>query len=237
MGVRLTQHPVLDTVACPDCDLQQKIPPLPPGATASCARCRVVIARNPVDPIDRPLALTVAALIVFVIANTSPLLGLSTSGRESSTTIIGGAHEMWLQGSEVAAVAVALCAVVAPGAFIALMLVVLIAARRPPAPRWVGTLLRAASAVQPWSMSEVMLIGVLVALVKLSQLATVVPGIGMYALGILIVLLASISSLFEPHVIWTCVAWADGTVPVPTATTSRPRTKRRSASRPQARTP
>jgi paraquat-inducible protein A len=63
----LTRHLALDTIACPDCDLQQSIPPLPPGGAARCARCHVTIARNPVDPIDRPLALTVAAAIVSTI--------------------------------------------------------------------------------------------------------------------------------------------------------------------------
>ena len=209
----MAQHPALDTVACPDCDLHQKIPSLAPGERARCVRCRVIVARNPRHSIDRPLALAVAALIVFVIAQTTPLLALSAVGREKSTTILGGAYEMWLQGSEITALAVALCTVFAPGAYIAFMLVVLIASLRPPAPRWVGTLLRVAGAVHPWSMSEVMLLGVLVALVKLAQLATVVPGIGLLALGLLIVLLASLGSVFEPHSIWTRVVWADGTVP------------------------
>jgi paraquat-inducible protein A len=210
----MSHPPVLDTIACPDCDLQQSIPPLPRGGSARCARCRVIIARNPADPIDRPLALTFSAAVVFVLANTMPLMALTAAGRESRTTILGGAHEMWLQGSEITAAAVAICAVFAPGAFIAFMLVVLSAARRPPAPRWVGVLMRAASSVQPWSMNEVMLLGILVALVKIAQLATVVPGVGMYALGVLVVLLAAISATFDPHAIWTRVVWADGSVPV-----------------------
>ena len=209
------QHPASDTIACPDCDLQQTIPPIPPGGAARCARCQVTIARNPVDPIDRPLALAAAALVLFVIANATPLMGLSAVGRESSTTILGGAYEMWQQGSEITALAVAFCTMVAPGAYIAFMLAVLIAARRPPAPRWVGRLLRMATVVQPWSMSEVMLLGVLVALVKLAQLATVVPGVGAFALGALILVLAIIASTFDPHTIWTRVVWADGTVPPP----------------------
>ena len=207
------RRPALDAIACPDCDLQQTIPPIPPGGTARCIRCRVPIARNPVDPIGRPLALTVTAAVVFLIANTTQLMGLSVVGRHSSTTIIGGAYEMWIQGSQITAVMVAFCAVIAPGAFIAFMLVVLIAASRPPAPRWVGQLLRMASVVEPWSMSEVMLLGILVALIKIAQLATVLPGIGMYAVGTLVILLAAIASTFDPHVIWSRVVWADGTVP------------------------
>ena len=207
------RHQALDTLACPDCDLQQSVPPLLPGASARCARCRVTIARNPVDPIGRPLALSVAAAVVFLIANTTPLMGLSAVGREASTTILGGAQEMWTRGSEITAVIVAFCAVIAPGAYIAFMLAVLLGARRTPAPRWVGQLLRMAALVQPWSMSEVMLLGILVALIKIAHLATVIPGIGLYAVGLLVVLLAIAASIFEPRAIWSRVVWADGSLP------------------------
>jgi paraquat-inducible protein A len=218
----------LDTVSCPECELQQSIPALPAGTKATCPRCKMTIARNPIDPIDRPLALAIAAAVVFVFANVMPLMGLSVAGRATTTTILGGAQQTWLQGSPATAVAVAFCAVVAPGSFIAFMLLVLTAARKAPAPRWVGQLLRLATFVQPWSMSEVMLLGILVALIKIAQLATVIPGIGMYAVGLLVVLLAAIGSTFDSHTIWQRVVWVDGTVPA--AATAR----RSGAARPGA---
>jgi len=64
-------------------------------------------------------------------------------------------------------------------------------------------------------MSEVMLLGILVALIKIAQLATVIPGIGMYAEGLLVMLLAAMGSAFDPHSIWQRVVWADGTRPQP----------------------
>jgi paraquat-inducible protein A len=202
-----------ETVACPDCDLLQRIPPLPPGGKARCARCAETLATRRADPLDRPLALTVAAALAFVIANTMPLMGLSAVGREASTTIMGGAYEMWLQGSEITAVMIAFCAVIAPAGHIAFLLVVLLAVRRPPAPRWVGELLRSAHLMQPWSMTEVMMLGILVALVKIAELATVLPGIGMYAAGAFIALLSAVIVTFDPHEVWKRVRWADGTVP------------------------
>ena len=203
----------METVACPDCDLLQRIPPLPPGGKARCARCTEVLVHQRPDPLDRPLALTVAAAIAFVIANTAPLMSLSTVGRESSTTIIGGAIEMWRQGSEITAVAVAICAVVAPAGHIGFMLAVLLAVRRPPAPRWIGEMLRSAHFMHPWSMTEVMMLGILVALVKIAQLATVIPGIGMYAAGAFIGLLTAVMVAFDPREVWMRVQWADGSLP------------------------
>jgi paraquat-inducible protein A len=209
----LKPHLALDAMACPVCDLAQRIPPLPPGGSACCARCRETLVRNPRGPIQRPLALTVAAAIVFIIANTTPLMALSSVGRRATTTIIGGAYEMWVQGSEPTALAVAFCAVIAPGAFIAFMLTVLLAVRHPPAPRWVGDLLRVAAFMQPWSMNEVMLVGILVALIRISQLADVDPGLGIYSVGVLVLLLAAIDATFDLHTVWSRVEWADGTLP------------------------
>ncbi len=203
----------METVACPDCDLLQRIPPLPPGGKARCARCSEVLVHQRADPLDRPLALTLGAAITFIIANTAPLMSLSAVGREASTTIIGGAIEMWLQGSEITAVMVAICAVVAPAGHIGFMLAVLLAVRHPPAPRWVGQLLRSAHFMHPWSMTEVMMLGILVSLVKIAELATVVPGIGMYAAGVFIALLSAVMVTFDPREVWRRVRWADGSLP------------------------
>jgi paraquat-inducible protein A len=199
----------VETVACPDCDLLQRIPPLPPRGKARCPRCGNVLATEPTDPIDRPLAFTITAIVVFLIANTMPLMSLSAVGRSASTTILGGAWEMWVQDEKVTAMIVAFCAVIAPGFYLLFMLTVLLAAKRPPAPHWVGEMLRWATFMAPWSMNEVMILGIMVALIKIAQLAKVDPGIGMYAVGGLVVLFPAIMVTFDARQVWLRVQWAD----------------------------
>jgi paraquat-inducible protein A len=80
--------PLAGAVACPDCDLLQRIPHLEPGAKARCARCGHVLASQSADPLDRPLALTLAALVAFILANTTSLMDLSAVGRFASTTML-----------------------------------------------------------------------------------------------------------------------------------------------------
>jgi len=196
----------VETVACPECDLLQRLPQLPVGGKARCPRCGDTLATNPTDALDRPLALVVAAAIVFIVANTTALMGLSAVGRHASTTIVGGVTEMWQQGEPITALIVAFCALIAPGGYILLMLTVLLAARRPPARPWVGELLRWADAMQPWAMGEVMILGILVALIKIAELATVDPGIGMFAVGALVVLFTSITVTFDPREVWKRIA-------------------------------
>lgn len=209
----MTLRSASQAVACPDCDLLQALPPLPPGAKATCGRCGRVLARQPGGPKDLPLALTVAAAIIFVIANAVPLMDLSAVGRSASTTIVGGAYQMWLEDEAITGVLVAFCAVIAPGGYLLFMLTLLLGARRPVAPHWVGEMLRWASHFEVWSMLEVMMLGILVALVKIAELATVVAGIGMYAVGALIILFPAIAVTFNPHDLWRRIEWADGEMP------------------------
>ena len=204
----------MEIIACPDCDLLQTIPELPAGSKARCARCAYNLAIRLAEPVDVPLALTITAAIVFIVANTFPLMSLSAVGRFASTTIIGGAYDMWFLGEGITAVIVAFCAVIAPAAYIIFMLTVLLAARRPPAPQWVGEMLRGAEFMQNWSMNEVMLLGILVALIKIAELANVEAGIGMYAVGTLVLLFPAIMASFDPDEIWQRVRWADGSVPL-----------------------
>jgi len=134
----------LKSIACHGCDLLQRLPRLQPGGKARCGRCGQILAVNPVHPLDTPLALSIAAAVLVVIANVCPLMSLSAAGRTSTTTLAGGAFEMWMRGSQVTAVVVLFCAVIAPILYVTAMLAVMIAIQRPPAPAWMGDFMRLA---------------------------------------------------------------------------------------------
>ena len=203
----------MTTDACPDCDLLQRVPAPPPGARAACVRCGHVLRAGVADGFCRPLALSVTALIVLLVANLTPMMGLSVLGRHASTTIAGGCVDMWLAGERITAVIVAFCALIAPVAFIVLLGIVLVLVRRPPAPIWVGEVLRWAQSMQPWAMLEVMMLGVLVALVKIAELATVEAGLGMFAIFASMLLFPAIASSLDPERLWQRIRWADGELP------------------------
>lgn len=196
-------------IACHHCDLLQRLPRLAPGESAHCPRCGNVLSAKKPDSLNRTLALTVAAAVAFLLANTVPMLGLSAAGREASTTVFGGVEVMWQEGQFLVSAIMLFAAVVAPALDIALMLTILLAVRRPPAPWWVGALLRYSRIIRPWRMVEVMLLGILVSLIKIAELATVITGIAMWAVAALIVLLAAMSSSFDPDEVWLRVEWAD----------------------------
>jgi paraquat-inducible protein A len=120
---------------------------------------------------------------------------------------------MWAQGEAITAAIVVFCVVIAPALYILFMIVVLAAARQPRVPHWTGEVLRWGLHMQPWSMYEVMLLGVLVALIKIAELASVDPGIGMYALGALVVLFPAIAVTFNAREVWRRVEWAHDEAP------------------------
>lgn len=210
-GVKVHNRPLSDPalVACLHCDLVQRLPELALGDTARCPRCDKLLWRNGADVLNRTLALTVAAAILYLIANLAPMLGLEAVGRTASTTVLGGAQQLWRDGRETVAVLVLFTVIVAPALQIGFLIAILLGAQQARPPHWTGLLLRFHPATQIWSMIEVMLIGVLVALVKIAELATVVPGLALYALAGLAVTFAAIQSIFDPHEVWERIEWAD----------------------------
>ncbi len=196
-------------VACPHCDLLQRLPEIEPGSSARCPRCDKELWRRREDSLNRTLALSLAALVLFGIANTVPMLGLTIVGHAASTTVIGGARQLWQEGQEIVAVLVLFAAVVSPALQIGLMLTIVVGARRERPSAWVGVLLRHLPFARNWSMIEVMLLGVLVALTKIADYAKVIPGVALFALFALVVLLAAMQSGFDPREVWDRVGWAD----------------------------
>lgn len=203
-------HPVADPalVACPHCDLLQRLPDLAAGASARCPRCNKELWRRREDSLNRTLALTVAAAVLYVIANSVPMLGLTIVGRDASTTVIGGARHLLENGQEVVGGLVLFTAVIAPALQIGFMLAIVLGAHLERTPRWAGMLLRHHPATRTWSMIEVMMLGVLVALIKIADYATVIPGVALFVLWSLVFLLAAIQANFDPRQVWERIEWA-----------------------------
>jgi paraquat-inducible protein A len=196
-------------IACPQCDVLQRLPEIAAGGSARCPRCDKELWRRRADSLDRTLALALAAALLYLIANSVAMLGLTIVGRAASTTVLGGVETLWQDGQQIVALLVLLTAVIAPALQIGLMLAIVLGARRTPAPRWVGTLLRHHPTTRTWSMIEVMMLGVLVALTKIADYATVVPGVALFVLGALVFVLAAMQANFDPREVWEKIRWAE----------------------------
>jgi paraquat-inducible protein A len=193
-------------VACPECDALQREISLPPGGVASCARCGAELFRNKPHTLDRTLALMGTAAIVFVCANTFPLMEIDAQGISSSSTLFGTVLALEDTGWPAIALVVLMTTIVVPFLQMALSLYILVPLKLGVVPRGFRFAARTLDAIWPWGMIEVFLLGAMVSLVKLTQIATVYAGFALYMIGAYMLLMAAAVAAYEPRTIWERVA-------------------------------
>jgi len=180
-------------VACEHCDSVYRRCTLAAGEVARCRRCDAVLARaNPLD-VDRWLALTVTTAVVFLIANVCPIVRISLNGMHRQATLWEFAWAL-AQGSVAPlAIVAGLVMILVPLAQIALLSWVLSYARVGRRAPGFARALRTLARLRPWSMVEVAIFGILVAIIKLVSLVEVTLGAGVWATAALMVLLTVIA--------------------------------------------
>jgi paraquat-inducible protein A len=189
-------------IACPECDFLQRTTPLAENTVARCTRCCTLLYRAHDDNIDRPLAFTLAAAILFLLANAFPIVGLEVQGQGATATLFGTAQALYGQNMKMLAALVLLTTIVVPAVQLSAMLSVLVPLRVGNVPNWIPAALRILQAVRPWGMVEVFILGMLVSLVKLAGMATVVPGAGMWSFGGLLFMISAAVASFDARSIW-----------------------------------
>lgn len=189
-------------LACHQCDALSRIEPLPPGSTARCWRCGTVLIREIRNSLDRTLALTITGLILYVLANSFPLLLLNIQSQNQQTSLILGVVELWSQGMWMVAALVMFTIMVIPLLYLLGLLYVLLPLRLGYRPPYAARVFVWTLSLRPWNMVEVFMIGILVAIVKLIHMATIVPGLAMYSFAALIVVLTGSMAVLNPQVVW-----------------------------------
>ena len=189
--------------ACHECDLLQVLPdPYHGLMRVQCSRCGAELHQHHAQEHEKPLALMLAVTILFILANSFPIIGIESAGLEQSATILGAVESLWKEHMKLVAGLVLFTTLIAPGLEILALTTILACLQfrwRPPGLR---TLMRIAVRSRPWSMVEVFVMGVLVSVVKLSHLATIYTGIALWSYGILILLFAGAMSMLNPQALW-----------------------------------
>jgi paraquat-inducible protein A len=192
----------MEFLVCPHCDAVHRTVAIGRHEVAACVACGRILARNHALSVDQALALAVAAAALFLIANSYPLMSIEVGGMRTEATVWGAAVLMLHGWAAWPAATLALSMFIFPLLQIALLLWVLVFARFRRRAPGLQRLLVALHRSRPWSMTEVFLLGALVAIVKLSGWVHVTPGIGIWALAGLTVLL-TILNMVDPRFWWT----------------------------------
>ncbi|TMV61388.1 paraquat-inducible protein A [Thioclava sp. BHET1] len=192
-----------DLRACPHCDTLYKLPKILPRQRGRCPRCHALLLAPRNQVITRVIALAFTALVLMAGAMFWPFLDLSAQGREAEATIFD-AVEAYDHGLMFPlSLAVGAFIVVLPALRLSLLLYTLLPmmAGKRPWPR-AGQAFRIAEAMRPWSMAEIFLIGVVVALVKVAGLAAVHPGPAFWALCGLVMVTVLQDMVIDKESIW-----------------------------------
>ena len=189
-------------VACHECDLIHRVRALPTGGKAACIRCGALLYQNKRNSLERSLAFVLAGLILFILANSFPFLALRIGSQIRQTTLITGIHELYLQHMQAVAILVFCTTILAPLFQMICLLYILLPLRLNRKPRQLPVVFRFVRSLQPWSMMEVFMVGILVSVVKLAKMAQIIPGIALFCFLALIFVMAAMAVSLDEHLIW-----------------------------------
>ncbi len=189
-------------VACHSCDLLHERRPLIGGRKALCSRCGAVLYRSPRRSAERTLALALTGLVLFVLVNTFPFMTFDFEGRPQAAGFLNGAWELAGAGMWPLSVLIVVTCFAVPLVEM-LGLVALLAPRvLGYSTRFRPGLSHLLAPLAPWAMLEICMLGALVALVKLTELAQVIIGVSFWSLAALIFVLAAARTNFDRSLMW-----------------------------------
>ncbi len=180
-------------IICEHCDSVYQKVTLAKHQKTLCTRCGGVLQRYNGLTVEQRLALTFTALMLWIFANFYPVMSINLKGVKNSATLWDSVLALSLGPITFIAMVAAIAMIIAPIFQLVLLIWVLgfaLSGRRAPGfklcMRWLETL-------RPWSMLEVCLLGAMVAVIKLAGLLDVLPGIGLFALAALSLMMIRIA--------------------------------------------
>lgn len=189
-------------IACHECDLVQSVPPLPPEGVAICVRCGGVLFRQKHNTIDRTLAWSIAGLVLYVVAVSFPFLAMRSGSIIQETSLLSGVQQLFQQGKLALASLVFLTCLTIPLLQMLSLLYVFIPMKMGKGVRFGVQVFRAFHHFRPWSMMEIYMLGILIAMVKLGKMATIIPGLAVGAFALLVIVLICAVSSVDEHLVW-----------------------------------
>lgn len=169
-----------------------------------CSRCGAALHFRKPASVSRSWALLVAAVILYIPANVLPMMKTSSLFGSQSDTILSGVVYFWTSGSWYLALIIFFASIMVP--LLKMIALALLLASVQLRSRWQpeqrARLYRLVEFIGRWSMLDIYVVAVIVALVQLKALATIQPGAGAAAFGAVVVLTMFSAMAFDPRLIW-----------------------------------
>jgi paraquat-inducible protein A len=192
-------------MGCHSCNLVSRVPALHGHhAEAACPRCGAALHARKPDSLARTWALVIAAAICYLPANMLPIMKVTSLGNAQADTILSGVIYLLVHGMWPLALVVFIASVFVPLAKLIILVYLLISVQRRSQWRPVDRtrLYRLTEAVGRWSMVDIYVVTIMVALVKLGNLATIEAQAGAIFFGAVVVITIFAAMSFDPRLIW-----------------------------------
>ena len=178
-------------------------PKLVAGTSAQCLRCNhILVDANKHGSLSQLMALIITGLLFYIPANAFPILSLSLMGDEQHNTVLAGVLALYEDEYIFVAFVVFFCAILIPIIRLVVLFFIIIAIKKRKLLRVARTLFRLYHRLGEWGMLEIYLLGILVAIVKLVDIASVYPGMGMMCFIGLMLSEIGISLMLNKHYFW-----------------------------------
>ncbi len=153
-----------------------------------CRNCKNKIVQKEEHSLSTAWALLITAMILYIIANSYPILEITKFGQTSGNTIIGGAIALWEEGSYPIAIIIFLASVFVPILKFILILYILINYKKPiKGSKKIdqAKLYHITEIIGPWSMVDVFVVSILAAVVHMGSVK-ITAGIGATAFVLMV---------------------------------------------------
>lgn len=189
--------------ACGNVEAREKRP----HRAQHCSRCGATLHRRHPDSIMRTWALLIAAALLYIPANLLPVLHTRSLFGDQDDTIMSGVVYFWVSGDWPLAVIVFVASILVPMLKLSVLALLTLTAQRRSSwrPHERTTLYRIVERIGRWSMLDVFVITLTVALVRFKSLAVITAGWGALAFAAVVVLTMTASLQFDPRLIWDSV--------------------------------
>lgn len=190
-------------IQCPMCLTRNSLQVMEKGCTAYCSKCDTQLLKNEKHAVAKTLIFSGAALAMYFPAILLPVLSMEKFGIYSENTIISGCVELFKRGYWGIALVVFVASILVPLLKIIGMLYISAMYKSESHRLYNTKLYSIIHTIGPWSMLDVFLVAILIALVKLGDIANVSPEPGLAAFTAVVVLTLFASSSFDPRIIWS----------------------------------
>ncbi|MDQ6626009.1 MAG: paraquat-inducible protein A [Verrucomicrobiota bacterium] len=173
-----------------------------PVCERRCPRCGGALHLRVKESLQRTWALTIAALVLYLPANLLPVLRLESFYGDQQNTIMGGVIQFWQEADYPVAIIIFVASVMIPVLKIISIVSLCLATRSGRNPRRMTRLYRVTEFVGRWSMVDVFVVAILVAVVQLGSTISIHPGPGALSFAAVVVLTMFAALSFDPRLIW-----------------------------------